>query len=88
MGEREARHLQQDDHKPKQRNEPFDACAKSEYFLLKVEDVHIESVNSDNLGASGGEPSASGGARNTSPRCVSDVTRRSDEIAEAMIIPA
>jgi hypothetical protein len=42
--------------------------------LLKVEDVHIEDINCDNLGASSGEPAASGGARNTSPFRVSDVT--------------
>jgi len=62
--------------------------AKSEYFLLKAEDVQIDNVDSDNLGVSRGQPAASGGARNTSPSCVSDVTRRSDKIAKAMIIPS
>jgi hypothetical protein len=56
--------------------------------LLEIEDVHIEDVNSDNFGVSRGEPAASGGARDTSPFCVSDVTRRSDKLAEAMIISA
>lgn len=62
--------------------------AKSEYLLLKVEDVHIDNIKSDNLGASRGEPAAGGGMRNTSPTCVSDVTGRSDKIVKAMIIAA
>jgi hypothetical protein len=33
----------------KQRNDPFDAFAKSEYFLLKTEDVHIENIDCDNF---------------------------------------
>ena len=73
-GERESRHFRQDDQEPKQCNKPFDAIAKSKYFLLKVEEVHIEDVNSDNFGASRGEPAASSGARNTSPFRVSNVT--------------
>ncbi|GAI91688.1 unnamed protein product, partial [marine sediment metagenome] len=28
----------------KQCNDPFDSFAKSEYFLLKAEDVHIENI--------------------------------------------
>ncbi len=87
-GERESRHFQQHDHKPEQRNHPIDACAKSEHFLLKVDNIHIDNVKRDNLGASRGEPAASGGARNTSPSCMSDVSRRSDEIAKTMIIAA
>jgi hypothetical protein len=86
--EREARHSRQHDKEPKQHNEPFDALAKIEDFLLKSEEVHFEDVNGDNVGASRGEPAASRGARNTSPSCVSDVTRRSDKIAEAMIVSA
>ena len=72
--QRKARHSRQHDEEPKQCHEPLDAIAKSEYFLLKVEDVHIEDVNSDNLGASRCEPASSGGARNTSPFRVPDVT--------------
>jgi hypothetical protein len=53
-GEREARRLQHNDHEPKHRNEPFDALAKSEHFLLKPQDVQIDNVDSDNLGASRG----------------------------------
>ncbi len=52
----------------------YKAIAKGEYFLLKVEDVHIEDVNRDNFGASRCEPAASGGARDTSPFRVPDVT--------------
>ncbi len=48
--------------------------AKGEHFLLKVETTHIDNVNGDDLGASRGEPAASGGARNTSPFRVPDVT--------------
>ncbi len=76
MGERESRHSRQHDQEPKQCNKPFNATAKSEYFLLKFEDVHIENVNSDNFGAIRCEPAVSSGARNTSPFCVSDVTRQ------------
>ena len=61
---------------------------KSEYFSLKVEDVHIEDVNRDNFGASRCEQAASGGTRNTSPFRMPGVTCRSDKVAEAMIISA
>ncbi len=85
-GEREARYFQQDDHEPKHRNEAFDAFAKSQYFLLEADDVHIDNVKSDNLRRRRGEPTASRGPGNTLPSCVSDVTRRSDKIAKAMIV--
>ena len=87
MGERKARHLQQNDYEAKYRRKPFNAFAKGEDFLLKATDIHIDNVDRDNLGPSRGHPAASGGARNTSPSCVSDVTRRPDQIAKSMIIP-
>ena len=83
----QARRLQQNDHKPKHRHKPLDALVKSKHFLLKAEDVQIDDVYSYNLGTRGGQPTASGGARNTSPSCVPDVTRRLDKIAKSMIIP-
>ncbi len=78
----------QHDQEPKQCHEPLHPISKSEYFLLKAEDVHIEDVNSDNLGASRCEPASSRGAWNTSPFRVSDVTCGSDKIAEPMVISA
>ncbi len=65
-GERESRHFQQYDHEAEQRYQPFDARTKGESFLLKVDKIHIDNVDGDDLGASRSEPAESGGARNTS----------------------
>ena len=84
----ESRHFQQHDREPEQFYEPFELCMKSESFLPKIDNIHVDNVNGDNFGASRGEPAASSGASNASPSCVSDVSCRSDKIAEPMVIPA
>ena len=88
MGEREARDLHHNDHEPKHRNQPLHTFAKGKHFLLEAEDVQIDNVNRNQLGARRGQPAARGGARNTSPSCVPDLARRSDKIAEAMVVPS
>ena len=79
--------LQEDDDKSEESAEPVDAFSKFEDFFLRHEHVHVDDIDGDNLGASRSQPAASREARNTSPNCVSNVARRSDKIAEAMIIP-
>ena len=37
------------DYQSKQCNDPYDAFAKSEYFLFKAEEVHIDNVECNNF---------------------------------------
>ena len=88
VGERELRELPQQDDEPQQRDEPFEASAMCEQVLLQLDDVPVHSVDSQHFGARRGQPSACGGAWDASSCGLMDVTRRTDEIAEAMVICA
>ena len=55
-------------------------------YPLEVGEVHSDDVQRNNLGSSRRGRAAGSGPTNAKPRCMSDVTRRPDKIAEAMII--
>jgi len=51
VGQGETRDLQQHDDEAEQGDEPFDASAHSEHFLLKGEHVPFDDIEGDHLGA-------------------------------------
>lgn len=88
VGERGTADSHKDDYEPENGNKPIDALPKSEHLTLQVTKACINDVQSDDLGGSRGEPAACCRAWNASSRRVSNDSGRSDQIAEAMIVPA
>lgn len=80
VGEREPGEFPQQDHEAKQGDELLEASEKSEQLRSKLDDVPVDSVDGDHFGTERGQPTACGGARDTSSGGLMDVARRSDEI--------
>ena len=87
-GEREPGELPQQDQESKQCNESINAPAQREHLPLPLDDVPVDPIDGDHFGAGGGQPTACGGARDASSGGLMDVARRSDEIAQAMVVRA